>query len=276
MVHLAMAQSDVVVCVTRGAARTIAERFAGVRLCVIHHGLGATKEAPLSEAPLTNTTPSAASPPAAGTHAAATQSGGLLGRHGLRPGYVLWVGAFKPHKDLPVLLEAYRRLPTEMRTRHPLVLVGDYRTVQGQELHRELIKSPTDREHVHLLGVVSPQDLSLLYEGAAVFAFPSRAEGFGLPPLEAMAHGIPVVSSRAAPMPEVLGDAAAYFTPGDSGDLAGRLREVLSDPAVTARLRARGRIRVRRYAWERTARETAEAYRLACTLKRGRALSPSR
>ncbi|MHB0980974.1 MAG: glycosyltransferase family 4 protein [Thermoleophilia bacterium] len=238
MVRWAVARSDVIVCVTRAAASTVTQRFGHARLRVIHHGMG-------------RITPGAASP-------------GTVGGYGLRPGYVLWVGAFKPHKGVPTLLSAHRRFPPEFRGRHPLVLVGDDQTAEGHAFRRTLLASPEELgSYVHVLGPVSPDSLSALYESAGAFAFPSHIEGFGLPPLEAMAHDVPVVSSSAAPMPEVLGEAATYFAPGDADDLATRLREVLDNPATADRLRQRGTLRIRRYSWDRASRETVDAYRLA-------------
>ncbi|MHB9149513.1 MAG: glycosyltransferase family 4 protein [Thermoleophilia bacterium] len=253
MVRWAISQSDVVICVTRAAAQEIIRRFADdTHYRVIHHGLGiaSTDDDTSSE---------------------------TLLRHRLKPGYVLWVGTFKPHKDVPTLLAAHRRLPPELRERHPLVLAGDDQMKEGRALRADLAASSEEEgRRVYVLGRVPPHELPGLYQAAGVFAFPSRIEGFGLPPLEAMAHNVPVVSSRAAPMPEVLGDAAAYFTPGDSSELAICLTEVLSDPKVAAALRARGAKRVCRYSWERTARETAAAYRLAFTSRTGSPLSSIR
>ncbi|MHB1344380.1 MAG: glycosyltransferase family 4 protein [Thermoleophilia bacterium] len=242
MVRWAVTQSDVVICGTRAAARTVIQRYGDTRVCVVHHGMGiASSSAVEGAADLV-----------------------ALGRHGLRPGYVLWVGAFKPHKDVPTALAAHRRLPPEVRDRHPLVLVGDDQTAAGRMVRSELLGSPAELgRQVHLLGRVAPADLPPLFKGAGVFVFPSLIEGFGLPPLEAMAYGVPVVSSRAAPMPEVLGDAASYFAPGNAEDLAARLLRVLANPAATAHLRARGAARARRYSWERAAAGTVAAYGLA-------------
>lgn len=268
-VRWAVARSEVIVCVTRAAARTIADRFAVARLCVIHHGMGSTS----SGTP--HTEPQAGHPSISRTRTHAVRAQDPAGGQRPAPGYVLWVGAFKPHKDAPTLLAAHRLLPAEVRNRHPLVLVGDDQTAEGRRLRAELCASGDELgRRVHVLGHVAPQDLASLYESAAVFAFPSRVEGFGLPPLEAMAHGVPVVSSRAAPMPEVLGDAVAYFLPGDAEDLAARLLQVLTAKDVAMRLRSRGRARVRRYTWERAARETAAVYGTA--LETGRRLQVGR
>jgi len=252
MVRWAVTQSDVVICGTREAARSVIQRFGDTRVCVVHHGMGiASSSAVEGPAELE-----------------------ALGRHGLRPGYVLWVGAFKPHKDVPTALAAHRRLPPEIRDRHPLVLVGDDQTAEGRMVRGELLDSPPELgRHVHMLGRVAPADLPPLFKGAGVFVFPSLIEGFGLPPLEAMAYGVPVVSSRAAPMPEVLGDAASYFTPGNADELTARLRDLLTDPTAAARLRARGRVRARRYSWERAAAETVAAYGLAVGVRRERKTS---
>jgi glycosyltransferase involved in cell wall biosynthesis len=244
LVRLAVTQADVVVCVTRSAAETITQRFgADSHFVVIHHGLGLAAPSPVA-------------------------SIDVMARYGLHPGYVLWVGGIKPHKDVPTLVAAHMLLPQELRDRHPLVLAGDDDTVAGRQLKTRLRDSDHGRSGlIRMLGKVELDELAGLYDSAAVFAFPSRIEGFGLPPLEAMAHGVPVVSSRADPMPEVLGDASLYFEPGDARGLAAQLENVLTDPGLARGLRTSGAERVRRYSWERTARETAAAYRLTLAIR---------
>jgi len=122
---------------------------------------------------------------------------------------------------------------------------------------------PDVRARVAFTGRVSDAELRALYAGASVFVFPSRCEGFGLPSLEAMALGAPVVCANAASLPEVVGDAALLFPAGDAGTLAHTLSRVLDDPALRERLSRAGRERAARFTWERTAAATVAVYREA-------------
>jgi glycosyltransferase involved in cell wall biosynthesis len=117
-------------------------------------------------------------------------------------------------------------------------------------------------EHlVRFLGFVPFETLRCFYESAAAFVFPSRYEGFGLPPLEAMACGTPVVTSNVSSLPEVVGDAALLVNPENVFDIARGIREVLLDEALRADLIAKGRAQASRFSWERTARAVLEIYR---------------
>lgn len=172
--------------------------------------------------------------------------------------YILSMGSTRSHKDLPTLLSAFATLAS----RHPalrLLLAGS--DVPGY-VDRYLAAAPADvRARVAFTGPVSDAELRALYAHAAVFAFPSRYEGFGLPPLEAMALGTPVVTTTAASLPEVVGDAALLVSPGDASALAAALESVLSDERVRTRLIEAGRARSAAMTWERTAEETVAVYR---------------
>ena len=166
--------------------------------------------------------------------------------HGLERPYVLWVGTLEPRKNLPRLLEAYARLDTETA----LVLVGP--RGWNQEL---------DPPHgARLLGFVPGDDLPPLYAGAAAFCFPSLLEGFGMPVVDAMAQGTPVVTSSGTSTEELAGDAGLVVDPLDVDAIAGALDRVLRDPELAHRLGEAGRARAATYTWERTAALTAEAY----------------
>jgi len=115
-----------------------------------------------------------------------------------------------------------------------------------------------------VLGFVADEELPALLSAAEAFVFPSLYEGFGLPPLEAMACGTPVVASRAGSLPEVLGEAALLVPPDDPGALEDALARLLDDGALRATLRERGLARATEFTWERTARQTLEAYREVC------------
>jgi len=116
---------------------------------------------------------------------------------------------------------------------------------------------------VKFIGPVDEADKPALYRGAAVFVYPSRYEGFGLPPLEAMACGTPVVTTRCASLPEVVGEAGLVVSPDDPGALGQAILACLTEPATAQALRERGLQRARQFSWEKTARDTAEAYAAA-------------
>ena len=171
--------------------------------------------------------------------------------------YVLSMGSTRPHKDLPTLIDAFAMVAP----RHPalrLVLVGT--EVPGY-VDDVLSGRPMIAERVLWSGPVTDGELRALYAGATVFAFPSLYEGFGLPPLEAMALGAPVVVANAASLPEVVGDAALTFEPGDTDGLCGRLEELLGDEALRERLVEAGRGRASQLTWDATAQATVEVYR---------------
>jgi glycosyltransferase involved in cell wall biosynthesis len=170
--------------------------------------------------------------------------------------YLLSMGNTKPHKDLPTLLRAFALL----HPKHPelrLLLVG--RDAPG--FVASVLGDSPAATRVAFTGRVDDPTLRALYAGAAAFAFPSRYEGFGLPPLEAMIAGTPVVCSDAASLPEVVGDAALLFAAGDAEAAARQLERVLSDDTLRRSLVAAGAERARLFTWERTAAATLAAYR---------------
>jgi len=170
--------------------------------------------------------------------------------------YLLSMGNVKPHKDLPTLLRAFATLHTndpELR----LLLVG--RGFPGYVA--SVLGADPASAAVSFTGHVDDATLRTLYANATVFVFPSRYEGFGLPPLEAMIAGTPVVCSDAASLPEVVGDAAVLFPAGDVAACAAAIARVMEEPDLRARLVSAGARRVRSFTWERTAAATLAAYR---------------
>ncbi len=176
-------------------------------------------------------------------------------RHG---GYVLGVGTLEPRKNLGRLCRAYRSLPSNVRREFPLVLAG----MKGwgeSEFARDL-EALTREGNLVLPGYLESAALRDLYAGAALFAYPSVYEGFGLPVVEAMASGTPVVTSNVSSLPEVAGDAAKLIDPLDVDEIAGALKRLLSDSDERNRLVAAGLDRASKYAWATTARETLAVY----------------
>ena len=176
----------------------------------------------------------------------------VAARYGLRKPYVLALGTLEPRKNLPRLIEAFAGLEPALRDAHELVLAGGAGWASG-ELDAALARH---RALVRPLGYVPDADLPGLYREAAVFAYPSLFEGFGLPVLEAMSAGTAVLTSNASSLPEVGGDAVRYADPRDVASIRAGLDALLRDPAERDRLAAAGRERARRFSWERTARET--------------------
>jgi len=173
--------------------------------------------------------------------------------------YVLFVGAVRRHKNVETLVDAYQRYRNRTDAELSLVVAG--RTQSGYQPELERAIAEEFRADVHFLGHVSDDTVATLYEHAAVFVFPSLYEGFGLPPLEAMGYGTPVIASDRASIPEVVGDAGMYVDPEDSVDLVTKLATVLENEDIQADLRERGYDRYEEFSWERTASETLDIYR---------------
>ena len=179
----------------------------------------------------------------------------VLERYCLKPGYILTVSSLNPRRNLKRLLAAYRRL-SSVNSLPPLVVVGKARSGEKRD-----VDSSRSGERVHWLGRVPDEDLPALYNGAGLFVFPSLYEGFGLPPLEAFACGVPVACSQAPALKEVVGDAAVLFDPLDATAIASSLDGLLDDPQLRRQLIERGFSRAREYSWLRTAEMTENVYR---------------
>lgn len=172
--------------------------------------------------------------------------------------YVLCVAGNDPAKNVEMLIEAYRRLPGTVRERYDLLLAGDVRKQAGL-VDRVNRMGLADR--VVFPGPVSEERLVRLYQQARLFVFPSRYEGFGLPVLEAMACGCPVISSNASSLPEVVGDAGVLVEPDDVDGLSREILGLLSDEDRWQELRNRGLVRARQFSWDETARRMVDVYR---------------
>jgi glycosyltransferase involved in cell wall biosynthesis len=181
----------------------------------------------------------------------------ILERHGLDEPFFLYVGAAYPYKNLPRLLEALGRSGSGRK----LVLAGDQEDFAASLRQHAAELGLGDR--VLFTGPVSEAELAALYGGALAYAFVSLSEGFGLPGLEAMTAGVPVVAASAGSLPEVYRDAARYCDPLDVESIATALDEVASDGQLRNGLVARGRERAGEFSWARTAEQTLAVYREA-------------
>ncbi|KQW41976.1 MULTISPECIES: glycosyltransferase family 1 protein [unclassified Roseateles] len=181
----------------------------------------------------------------------------LVRARGLTPGgYLLTVGRIEPRKNHAALLRAYRLLPG---TPPPLVIVGQRDFGYG-EFETELAQLPAGRQ-VHLFSDVGDGELPALYRHAQIFIYPSFAEGFGMPPLEALASGAPLITSDSTAIPEVVGDAGLLIDPTDAQALQSAIERLLADPALRAQLVQRGLARADVFTWRRSAETLAAAYR---------------
>ncbi len=179
-------------------------------------------------------------------------------RFQLDHGFVLYVGNIKPHKNLVRLIEAFDGLRREGFDGLKLLIIGDEIT-KWPALRRAVHKYKLHK-HVRFLGFQSDETLAVLYRLAAVFVFPSLYEGFGLPPLEAMASGTPVVTSNLSSLPEVAGDAALLVDPYDADAIRDAIRRVLTEPALREDLRRKGLARAKQFSWEESVARTRQIY----------------
>lgn len=179
--------------------------------------------------------------------------------YGIHAPYILSVATLHPHKNLDALIDAFASLRATRDAPLQLVLVG-LRGNAAATLQTKIRAAGIGGATV-MTGWAPDADLPALYQGAAVYVLPSRYEGFGIPVLEAMASGTPVVTTTAASLPEVAGDAALLVDPDDRAALVEAVRRVLDDPMLRDDLIARGKARVPRFTWRKTAEATLEAFR---------------
>ncbi|MBK5012560.1 glycosyltransferase family 4 protein [Pseudomonas sp. S60] len=183
-----------------------------------------------------------------------------LARHGLEPGgYSLFVGTIEPRKNLQNLLDAYGRLPLALRRRWPLIITG-YHGWRSEAIHARIAEAQ-QQGWARYLGFAPSEDLPLLFAGARLFTFPSHYEGFGLPVLEAMSSGVPVVCSNSSSLPEVAGPAALMCAPDDVEGLTALLQRGLEDEAWRDAAVAQGLAHACGFSWERCAQGTLEVYK---------------
>jgi alpha-1,3-rhamnosyl/mannosyltransferase len=173
--------------------------------------------------------------------------------------FTLFVGTVEPRKNLVTLLDAYQSLPLQTRRRWPLVIAGHHGW--GSERVHQRIAQGSSEGWVRYLGFLSAEQLPLLFASARLFTFPSLYEGFGLPVLEAMASGVPVICSDSSALPEVTGTAAVTHPSLDATALSGLIARGLEDDGWRSSQRAKGLARAAMFSWERCAALTADVYR---------------
>jgi glycosyltransferase involved in cell wall biosynthesis len=187
----------------------------------------------------------------------------VLERYQIKYPYILYAGTTRRQKNIPRLVESFAVIKGDLE-QHPvysdlrLVIIGD-EIAHNPSVRRAVIQSRVEHA-VRFLGFVPFETLRVFYEAAAAFVFPSLYEGFGLPPLEAMAAGTPVVTSNVSSLPEVVGDAAAIVNPENVFDIARGMRDVLLDQELRSRLIHRGYERLKAFSWDDTARQVLETY----------------
>jgi glycosyltransferase involved in cell wall biosynthesis len=172
--------------------------------------------------------------------------------------YTLFVGTVEPRKNLITLMTAYEQLPEKLRMQWPLVIAGN-EGWNSKEIHSRMERAAT-KGWLRYLSFVPQAHLPMLYAGARLFAYPSVYEGFGLPPLEAMASGVPVVCSNVSSLPEVVGDVALGFAPTDVQALYAALTQGLEDESWRSQAKSAGRLRSQNFSWQKCAANTLKIY----------------
>ena len=178
--------------------------------------------------------------------------------------YVATITNFRPYKNIPRLLTAFALAKKQIGNLH-LAIVG-----HNPRYFRQLLESCPEAkdESVHFLGQVTDEEMNHILASASAFVFPSLYEGFGFPILEAMSAGTPVITSNAASLPEIGGDAAVYVDPTDPEQIANAIRSVCNDEKLAESLKSRGHRRIMEFTWDKTAKETLLAYRAAISMGR--------
>lgn len=179
-------------------------------------------------------------------------------KYNLNQKYILSVCTLEPRKNLKNLIRSFSQLKDDMKEEYSLVIVGKKGWLYNEIF--EEIKNLKLHDRVKIIGYVPENHVPILMNGAEVFVYPSIYEGFGLPPLEAMACGTPVISSNSSSLPEVIGDAGILFDPYDTDELTEKLSCLLSSESLKKEMSIRGEQRARMFSWEKTAKETLKVY----------------
>jgi alpha-1,3-rhamnosyl/mannosyltransferase len=192
----------------------------------------------------------------------------VTNKYGLKPSsYILYVGTLEPRKNIGNLLKAYALLSPSLREAFPLVLAGEVGWLM-EKLNLEIERLNLQKTVIKT-GYLPKEDLPALYSGATVFVYPSLYEGFGLPPLEAMACGAPVITSSVSSLPEVVGEAGVQVHPEETEKMAKEMQDLLTNSRRREVLSAMGLARSKHFTWEKCAAKTLEVYdRVVQTSKR--------
>src|SRR6202045_1982935 len=196
-------------------------------------------------------------------HASATDRQVLAERYLVTYPFLLYAGRISPHKNLVRIIEAFSALKAELEkdgrfTDLKLIIIGDELS-KHPDLRRTVIRGGVQND-VRFMGFVPIEMLRVFYDAAKIFVFPSLYEGFGLPPLEAMAHGTPVVTSNTSSLPEVVGNAAVLVNPENVFEIMRALLRVLLDQTVRDKYKQRGDEQVKKFSWDASARQTLAVY----------------
>ncbi|SQG00489.1 group 1 glycosyl transferase [Paucimonas lemoignei] len=187
------------------------------------------------------------------------QRAAVLAKHGIRPGFFLFVGTLQPRKNLPRILSAFQQLSPELRKQHPLIIVG--RDGWNNEALLPQLKALEARGEGRWLSYLPQSEVMALLQSAQALLFPSLYEGFGLPVVEAFAAQCPVIASNSTSLPEVTGDAAWPVDPYDVDSISAAMLDLLSDPQQRAAKIELGLARARHYTWHECALQTIDVYR---------------
>ncbi len=238
LIRRGIEHARLILCVSQNAMETTAEYFdvPTERMTVVYHGVD-PRYRPIP----------------------ADEGRERLRRYGLDRPYVLFVGKLEARKNIQRLLEAYHLFYRQSGADLPLVLAG--RRTLAPEVIDQTLDRLGIREHVIELGYAAEEDMPALYSGARLFLFATLWEGFGIPVLESMACGTPVITSRLSCLPEIAGDAALLVDPTDVNQIADAMRRLHDDEALRRTLIDRGLARAKQFTWERCAQQTLGAYR---------------
>jgi glycosyltransferase involved in cell wall biosynthesis len=182
----------------------------------------------------------------------------LKSAYGLDKGFILFVSTIEPRKNLLSLVKAYEVLKRRHGIEEDLVVIGRKGWDYTETL--DYIEHSTARDGIRLLGFVPVSDLGHFYRNARLFVYPSHMEGFGIPPLEAMQHGCPALTSNTSSLPEVMGHASMMFDPGDVDRMAALSLRLLRDPSARAENIRLGAENARRFSWEASAGQMIQLY----------------
>jgi glycosyltransferase involved in cell wall biosynthesis len=196
-------------------------------------------------------------------HSTPAEQAIMRGRYQVDSPFLLYTGRISPHKNVARIIEAFSALKAELAKDGTfpdlkLIVIGD-EVSRNPDIRRAVIRSGMQHE-VRFLGYVSIEVLRIFFDMAKVFVFPSLYEGFGLPPLEAMAHGTPVVAANTSSLPEVVGNAAILVNPENVFEISHALHRVLTDQSLRERLKAAGLEQAQRFSWDVSVRRMLEVY----------------